>query len=311
MNAMLQTSSTLEDVFDRWSKPLTDAQQDKCDRAVREITQAVQTDSKLGPMMTAGWISTFPQGSYANNVNVREESDVDVCVLCSKTFMWEPHSLTLDDIYASPATYDFATFKNDLQRALTNYFGPSAVTRGNKAFDVKETHLRVEADAAPCFQYRRYYRDLAGRLEFHAGTALLPDAGVPWVYNFPAQQKLEGEAKNRRTNWRYKKAVRILKKTRYCMIADGLWDEDRAPSFLLESALWNQADAAYAGSLLVPMIKLLLGLIYESCGPGGDALSWYESNAVKGLFTEGQNWSPQDLRDFASAAWRYLDLDNA
>lgn len=302
---------TIEDLFEAWSKPLSQAQKEKCDRAVGEVTKAIQDDSKLGPLMAQRRVQVLPQGSYANDVNVSDESDVDVCVLCTDTFIWNaPAGLTLEMLGGIPATYSYDVFKDDVERALVNHFGRAAVTRGNKAFDIKETKLRVEADAAPCFEYRRYYYAWTNRLEYHSGTALWPDDGYAWIANFPRQQKDRGEEKNARTNWRYKKAVRILKNVRYGMIADDLWDEDRTCSFLLECAIWNQEDEAFSGSSLTPMIRRLLGLLYERTGPQGDADDWFESNGIKLLFKEGQQWTKQDVRDFVEAAWVYLGFNN-
>ena len=53
----------------------------RCDRAVKSIKDAVAADATLASKT----VRTFPQGSYRNRTNVRQDSDVDVCVLCERS----------------------------------------------------------------------------------------------------------------------------------------------------------------------------------------------------------------------------------
>lgn len=296
--------SLLEETLEKWAAPLTKGQEEKCARAVKEVKAAIAEDAKLGAMLQSGLVEVFAQGSYENNVNVRDESDVDVCVLCKQTYRWQPTAMTLEETGGVPATYEFSDYKQDVFKALRDYFG-NAATWGNKAFDIKaDKNGGVEADAAPCFVYRRYSDDKSGPPVL--GTTLRPDDSQTWISNHPRQQREAGDTKNKLTNWRYKKAVRIIKKTNYEMIAQGEWPEDRTASFLLESAVSNLPNDVFAGSLFVPMIQRVLRSLYHV---DDEALAWLESNEVKYLFLEGQNWSLGDVRDFAGVAWDFLGLD--
>ena len=67
----------------------------------------------------------------------------------------------------------YGQFKDDVGAALTSYFGVSAVMRGNKAVDLKETTQHVEADVAAFFEHRRY----EGEGPPLHGVELLPDSG--------------------------------------------------------------------------------------------------------------------------------------
>ena len=64
-------------MFSAWSKPPGKTEQERCDRAVRAIKDSVAADATLA----AKNVRTFPQGSYRNRTNVRQDSDVDVCAL--------------------------------------------------------------------------------------------------------------------------------------------------------------------------------------------------------------------------------------
>ena len=103
------------------------------------IRNAITASSKLRDRETR----VFTQGSYRNNTNVRQDSDVDIGILCSDTFFYDvlPTGTTRESLQISSATYDYPQFKNEVGEALVSYFGQGAVTRGNKAFDVKENSL--------------------------------------------------------------------------------------------------------------------------------------------------------------------------
>ena len=108
---------------------------------------------------------------------------------------------------SSPADYGYPQFKNDVQTALNDHFGKEHVTRGNKAFDIKENTYRIAADVVPCFEHRRYDKD--GTWIKPEGTAFLPDTGAR-IINWPDQHYANGVAKNTATGQRYKDVVRIF-----------------------------------------------------------------------------------------------------
>ncbi|MGH8615826.1 MAG: nucleotidyltransferase domain-containing protein, partial [Gammaproteobacteria bacterium] len=123
-----------------------------------------------------------------NRTNVRQDSDVDICVLCRDVFYYDLPAGVLHESYGiTPANYEYAQFKNEVGAALSDYFGYSAVTRGNKAFDVHANSYRVDADVVPAFEYRRYTSASA----YHEGTKFLPDGGRE-VINWPSQNYENG-----------------------------------------------------------------------------------------------------------------------
>ena len=235
VTVLTRTRRDWERVFSVWSKPPGKTEQERCDRAVRAIKDAVAADATLASKT----VRTFPQGSYRNRTNVRQDSDVDVCVLCEDSFYYHllPGVPGLS-VQITPTTYKFGSYKNDVERALVNRFGRANVRRGNKAFDVNENTRRVDADAAPCFAYRLYFN---GWL-YHDGTALIADDTGRLVTNFPRQQYDNGVAKNDATDRRFKRAVRIVKKLSHEMEDAGVASARPIASFLIESLIWNARD---------------------------------------------------------------------
>lgn len=202
-----------ETTFGSWAQPPGITEQQRSENAIRTIRKAI--DAR--PPLRARQIKVFTQGSYRNRVTVRRDSDVDVGVMLHDYFLPQyPEGMTAVDFGVYNADYSFSQFKNELEAALVARFGRHAVTRGNKALTVRENTYHVEADVAPFFEFRQYWRDGT----YRAGVALMSDRGGR-VENFPERLLNDwpttplhyenGVAKNTATGRRFKGIVRILK----------------------------------------------------------------------------------------------------
>src|SRR5579871_5163105 len=144
-----------ESTFATWGAPPSDTEQAKCDNAERAIRKAINASAELSSRP----VEVFTQGSYANRTNVRQDSDVDICVLYTGAFFSDysmSEGLNRDVLGYVAGTYSYNDFKNDVAAALVSYFGQAGVTRGKKAFDVHANTYRIDADVVPCFEHRRF-----------------------------------------------------------------------------------------------------------------------------------------------------------
>lgn len=297
-------SSRWEDTFRRWSKPPSETEEQRCENAVSMIRTAIGRSEELQGRSSR----VFGQGSYRNNTNVRLESDVDVCICCSSTvFLDLPPGVSKTSLGYSDATYDYADFKNEVGRALAAYFGPEAVKRGNKAFDIHANSYRVDADAVPCFAHRQY-RYVNGFLELIEGTELRPDSGGR-IINWPEQHYENGVAKNNATGTRFKKVVRILKRLRNQMDDAGIAEAKPIPSYLIECLVWNAPNSAFGHELYTDDVRLTLANVLSAI-LDGNAEQWFEVNGIKALFSASQPWTVKQAQDFLLAAWIYLGWAN-
>src|ERR1035438_5732216 len=71
-----------ETTFNSWAAAPSETERTKCGNAERAVRKAIDGSKKL----SSKTIEVFVQGSYANRTNVRQDSDVDICVLCKDTF---------------------------------------------------------------------------------------------------------------------------------------------------------------------------------------------------------------------------------
>ena len=76
---------SLEDKLSRWTGPSSDTEQEKQDRTERMIRQAIDSHEPFDNCS----FKVYAKGSYANNTNVRSDSDVDIAVECTEVLYWE------------------------------------------------------------------------------------------------------------------------------------------------------------------------------------------------------------------------------
>jgi len=76
---------SLEDQLSGWTVPSSDTEKDKQDRTERMIRQAIDAHAPFNNCS----LKVFTKGSYANNTNVRLDSDVDIAVECKDVLYWD------------------------------------------------------------------------------------------------------------------------------------------------------------------------------------------------------------------------------
>lgn len=72
--------------FRKWAQPPGKTEEQHCENAIQAINNAIKKNNKLKNRS----LKVFSQGSYRNRVNVRQDSDVDVGVLCDDSFLSIP-----------------------------------------------------------------------------------------------------------------------------------------------------------------------------------------------------------------------------
>lgn len=245
----------------------------------------------------------YAKGSYANNTNVRADSDVDIAVECTNAFYYDPHEAgATPQIAPYEGEWTPAKLRTELVAALRAKFGSNVDASGTTAIQIHSTSARVEADVVPCFEYRYY---LAPD-NFREGAKVFRTDGSS-VINYSARQLKYGRDKNNRTNQAYKKTVRILKRLENAMVSDGSHTE--VPSFLVECLVYNCPDKLFAPPSWTEVVEGVLAHIFaytNASEPSTDDERWVEVNEAKYLFHSTQEWTREEARRFVVAGWAYL-----
>lgn len=131
-----------------WSKPVSTTEDRKCQDAISQITTTLKT--KFGDK-----VSIFLQGSYRNNTNVRQNSDIDIVMRYDDAYYSDLQRLSESDkaIYNAEilsAGYNFDELKRGTETALKQAFG-NDVKRKNKCIQINGNSNRITADVIPCF----------------------------------------------------------------------------------------------------------------------------------------------------------------
>jgi len=307
----IKMSKDWESSFSFWAQAPSNTEQERCERVIKAIQTAIGNSSKLQTRK----ILVFTQGSFRNRVNVRQESDVDVGVMLYEYFLAQyPEGKKNADFGNSDAGYSFTQFKNELEEALVDYFGRAAVSRGNKAFDIKATQSQVEADVVPLFEFRRYWD--SGN--YRAGVALIPDKGGR-IENFPERlvsywpstplHYENGVSKNSATSRRFKGMVRIFKKLRIELEEAGNQDAAETPGYLMECLVWNAPDWCFQKDTWVDRVQSVLRFLWQNTKESNLCDKWCEVDDIKYLFRTSQPWSREQAHSVIDAIWDYVGVN--
>lgn len=287
---------SLEDQLSGWIGPSSDSEQEKQERTERMVRQAIDAHA---PFKGCD-LKVYAKGSYANNTNVRADSDVDIAVECTEVEYWEEAQLGVHKPRGSyNGLWTPQKLRSELVSALRVTFADQLDNSGPTAIKVHAGSARIDADVVPCFSYR-YYFEFTSR----PGTKLFRANGGSLV-NYPAQQLGNGRSKNVRTKYAYKKGARLLKRVENAMAKDGTF---RAlPSFFMECLAFNCPDSAFEHSTWTACLQAMLVHIWQQLqGDEPTERRWVEANDCLYLFHSGQKWSRSDGREFARAAWNYF-----
>lgn len=300
----------------RWILKSSESEELRMDRAERMVRAAID---KHPPFQDdAASFRVYVKGSYANETNVRQDSDVDVVVENQRLFYWE----YLNEEIASKATPDPnpspytgvwtpAKWRSEVESALKNHFGGSDVdTSGSVAITISEVPgSRPSADVVPAFQYHRYDRpDRAASATQH-GSKVFKKAGGT-IINYPFQQLQNGRSKDRRSSCKYKEFARALKNGENALVKAGLLEEK--PSYFMECLAYNvpDGDLTRGGYSRSAWFRHALATLHNALLPSGfDNGQWVEPNELKYLFHSTQKWSVDDARELTRNLWDYLEYE--
>lgn len=286
-----------------WIKPSSVNEQAQQDRAERMIADAI----KAHPAFAGTSIRVYAKGSYANNTNVRLDSDVDIVVENQECCYYEffecdaaPPGLITP--YTGEWTADL--WRREVTTAIVNCFGRSDVdTSGEVALAVSEKRgSRPSADVVPSFTFYRY--DTSDQRVSHQGSRVFKKSSG-YIDNWPQQQLTNGRRKNTATGQRYKNYARALKNAENVLVKTGAMKAK--PSYLMECLAWNVPDATLRSGDLDGGFRATLVWLWEHLTDQYNREDWEEPNGLKYLFGGHQKWTPADAKEVVLKTWQMLD----
>lgn len=300
--------SISEDQLATWAKPPSESEKERCENTEKAVCDALNNDEALAKRD----IIVFAQGSYKNNMYVRLDSDVDICIMLRDTFFADyPNGHTHQDYGNTTSNFTYMEFKNLVEIALVNHFGENQVVRGNKAFDIHENTYRVDADVVPAFEHRRYTGSTNndGTYHYHQGIEFRPDNGRR-IINWPNQIYKNAIEKNNDTGRRYKAVIRILKQLRGKMQDDGIKEAEDIASYLIACLAWNVPKEGFNRASYEADVRYVLAHLFNNTRKFDECREWGEINELKYLFRDAvQPWTLAQAHNFISSAWDYIGFE--
>lgn len=293
-----------EERIEAWTKPASDTEEQKIKNTINMIKSAIDLNEELNDLT----IEVFVQGSYANNTNVRANSDVDVCVMLKSTFFTEyPNGKNSKDYGFVDSEITFAEYKKRVKTAIENKFGKDCVSEGNKSLKIRSNSYHVNADVVVAFMLKNYRSINSYDPKTYIEGIRFYSLKNEMVTNYPKGHISNGKNKNVQTNYSYKYLTRIFKHIRNEMVNDGKINGDKISSFLVECLIWNVPNNIItAHSTWIEIVKQTIIYLYNSI-KNGKQKEWGEVSEHLYLFHSGRKWSVQDVQSFLYDMWNYLE----
>ena len=295
-----------EDTLKSWTLPLSQTEEKRVENTVQMIKNAVTSYDKLANCS----MEIFAQGSYANNTNVRQNSDVDICVMLTSTVFCNYVDGKIDRDYGyTEGSITYHDYRLYVIEALKGKFGNSAVTVGNKCINIEANSYHVNADVVPAFQYRDFkIIKSADSTKYIEGIKYISKDGID-IINYPKDHIKNGKQKNNNTNYEYKKLVRIMKHIRNNMVDEGKVDGDEITSFLIECLVWNIPNEKITGSnTWAGTVRNAIAYLWNAI-KDENYTNWGEVSERLYLFHSGRKWTASGTKSFLYDMYNYLEFE--
>ncbi|MEU3649279.1 nucleotidyltransferase [Lentzea sp. NPDC034063] len=290
---------TLEERLNTWTDLSSPTEKTKQKRTERMIEEAITAHAPLKSCT----LDVYAKGSYANQTNVKADSDVDIVVQCKNALYYDeatPGCSGVSGVY--DGEWSPYRLRTELEVALRKKFPDQIDNSGSIAIKIASSSARVDADVVPCFDYRYYWSSSS----YVEGTRIFRKNNSS-LENYPAQQLSEGATKDTNTLWSYKATVRILKRVENLMAESGFHHE--VPSFFVECLTYNCPNRLFIEATWTNRVRNVLIHLWGNLAgsePQHEPDRWLEANNRKFLFDTSQPWTRSDGKAFAKAAWNYL-----
>jgi len=290
-----------EETFNSWRKPPSDTEEAKLANSLRLVKEAISEDPSLNKMS----IDIFAQGSYANDTNVRLNSDIDINLRLNDTVYFHlEEGKTKYDYGYTDSTYTFSEYKSTIESALIRKFGTDAVERKDKCITVKGNSSRVITDVVATFKFNRHENT-----GVQVGAKFITDKFVQ-VICYPLQHIENGKTKNSQTQRRFKRTTRLFRRVRYKMIDDKISISPNITSFLLECLVYNIPNHIFNNNdTWTEILRNAIIYLFNNTDEKNDCKEWGEVSELLYLFHGGRKWTKEDVNKYLIQMWNYLGFN--
>lgn len=226
-------------------------------------------DSLAAAKLDGMTYTIYPQGSYANKTNIAADSDVNMVIALRSAFYPNKEKLKPEEREEYARHYErsdltWQRFRDVVVSALeSNYL----VQESSKCAKVRSNLIRLPADVLIALDYRYYtsFPSFVAQTSID-GVQFYSSKGTK-IINYPKRHIRSCRLKNSGTGGRFRRVVRVAKNARNALISDSEANvrSGTAPSYFLESLLWNVPDRCYTNGL-EEAYRQVIGWLHENPG---------------------------------------------
>lgn len=237
-------------------------------------------------------LDIYLQGSYGNNTNIEDESDVDIVIEMNKVYYYNIDSLTTieqekfnsEHPSSNISIYDFKKHVLDILKSSKYEYKVK-----NKCIKIT-SGTSLNADIIVCAKYKKF----TTYHKYIEGITFFDNKGHQ-IVSYPKYHNENMKEKNKLVP-SFKPTVRIFKNLKTELINNGFIDENSVSSYFIESMIYNVNDYYFTISDLqnrvIEIISWCIEYIthYEMITPcrqyylfGNSENQWNEHNAINFL----------------------------
>jgi len=266
----------------RWSHPYSNEAPKQAHKSIRRALKSYEDWSK-----GKKYEKILLQGSYKNDTNLRRASDVDIVVTLAEELPLHVAKLGRRHLSQDPdhrLAYEiWKSFREEVIKALMAEYGAEAVTIGGKTLKVDKGTIPAAADVVVALRYG-------------TGIAFYYAKEQRWVVGYPEQHCQRGQAKDKSTDGRYKRTIRMFKSARKYLVDNRAIQKEKAPSYFIECLLHNVPDELFTPDY----IETYCGVVKHLAK--ADLNQFKCQNGVLKLFGQSkEQWNVDDARVFIQA----------
>lgn len=303
--------SYTNETINKYSKPLSSTEKSQCESSIRVFESILdkygfsitkKTYSSSDDDLSFGFhvkkdsleFTIMLQGSYGNGTCVRQDSDVDIAMICESTFRGKyPSGRCASDFGFVNSNFSILNFKNDLCDFINTY-DIYYCKNNNKCLDfMGNGSSRKDIDIVPSLRYRDYSKTYSLDAEEYIKGVLIKCQDGKEIINYPEQSRDNNSAKNNSTNFYYKKIVRILKNIKHDLEDNGVDAAEYVSSYGLECLVYNVPNNYFIPSSKYTdesTLKLMVRNVLDYLRISNFMFStFYETNGILKLFDNPNN----------------------
>ncbi|MEQ8532179.1 MAG: hypothetical protein RIB86_10015 [Imperialibacter sp.] len=235
-----------KDLLEKWSSRI---KAEKLDETIAVVKNALAGYKRFPKSVRVAY---YLHGSHLNGTNTQYNTPVDVAI--ELTSITGSSKSNEDPFAGKDLTYK--SFRENILESMQNAFGEGSVQDGDNVIHIIGSPNRLPVNVLVCFKYKLFIKHGRDEVE-KLGVAFYTKKGKELIINFPKQHNAYEAVKESGSQGQFLATVRVFKNIRDRLVQMGHMDENRTPSYFLESFICNAPTGMFTKDYISSIANLL------------------------------------------------------